>query len=143
MAARPLSHHPILFWLGIAAGAIALGFGVNALIRPAHAMSFFEIDPPTSPDGRDLFDLIVPVYGIRNVHLGLTILIAAYLRAHKMMGWGIFGFAACAVVDGVVCWRRGLGQGTHWGYAPQLFILGGLLMGVLDGKNGPKGEKKA
>ena len=129
---RPLSQHPIVYFLGLAAGAIAVGFGINVFIRPHHAISFFEIEQPSGVDGKDFFDLIIPVYGIRNIALGGTVLAAGYRKDHKLMGWNILSFAVAAVVDGIVCWRRGHGQGRHWGYAPQLAILASVLMGAFD-----------
>ena len=140
--ARPLSNHPILYYLGIAAGIIGVGFGTNAFINPINAMTFFEIDRPTSGDGQDFFNLMLPVYGARNIAIGSNILAAAYRKDFKLMGWNIFSFSLCAVVDGIVCWQRGHGQGGHWGYAPQLIILASLLMGVFDGRTPLDREKK-
>lgn len=135
-APRPLSQNPILFYLGYGTSLLAFGFGLNAFINPASALSWFELAPP-SPDngyGTDLYNLMMQPYGARNIHVGITMFASAWYRQSKILGAAILGFAGVAVVDGVACWQRGEGEWNHWCYAPQLVILGSLLLGVFDGK---------
>lgn len=133
--ARPLSQS--IFVLGWAAlvGAIATGFGINAVLRPVNAMTWFEIAPPPNGERWDeeFFQLILPVYGSRNILIGLTIILAAYNRHSQILGFLVLGFGALATVDGFACWRRGVGEWNHWGYAPQLLGLSTLVFGLWDG----------
>lgn len=136
MATRPFSQNPILFYLGYGTSLLALGFGLNAFINPASALSWFELAPP-SPDNTsatELYRLMMQPYGARNIQVGVTMLASAWYRQGKILGLSILSFAGVAIVDGVACWQRGEGEWNHWCYAPQLIILGSLLLGVLDGK---------
>ncbi|KAL4791109.1 hypothetical protein BDV19DRAFT_371223 [Aspergillus venezuelensis] len=42
----PLSQHPVLPIGAKAFSLIAIGFGINALVRPEHALTFFEWEMP-------------------------------------------------------------------------------------------------
>ena len=38
-----------------------------------------------------------------------------------------------AAVDGAACrWMVGKGEMNHWGYAPTLVLLGGVILGAFD-----------
>jgi hypothetical protein len=133
---RPLSQSPILFYLGYGTSLIALGFGLNAFISPASALSWFELPPP-SPENiaaTELYQLMMQPYGARNIHVGITMFASAWYRQSKILGLAILSFAGVAIVDGVACFQRGEGEWNHWCYAPQLIILGSLLLGAFDGK---------
>lgn len=142
---RPLSQNPILFYLGYGCSLLSIYFGINAMIRPANALSWFELHPPaaTSPldaiapgtsTGKELYNLLMPVYGSRNVQAGLVMAVAAWCRHSTILGASIVGFAGAAVVDGWACWMGGQGEWNHWCYVPQLAVLGSLLLGIADGK---------
>lgn len=61
--------------------------------------------------------------------MGLTIYAAGFLGTRKSLGWTLIATSAVAFADGAVCWSQGHGQWNHWGYAPVLAIIGGLLVG--------------
>jgi hypothetical protein len=126
----------VLFYLGYGVSAISIAFGLNAFISPSSALSWFELPPP-SPDNiaaTDLYQILMQPYGVRNIHIGMTMFASAWYRQGQILGMAILGFAGVAVVDGMTCWRRGEGEWNHWCYAPQLAILGLILMGALDRK---------
>jgi Domain of unknown function (DUF4267) len=129
---RPLSHSAPLLLAATVFGTIFLGFGINALLRPSHALTFFEVHL-TPEDLSSLITGAVIVYGIRDIFMGLAILFPAYFRARKVLGWILMAAAAVAVGDGVVCKVYvGSGEWGHWGYAPAVAGVGVVLAGVLD-----------
>ncbi|KAH7333101.1 hypothetical protein BKA65DRAFT_39760 [Rhexocercosporidium sp. MPI-PUGE-AT-0058] len=77
----PISHSPTLPFLSTLIATIFISFGLNALIRPLHALSFFELYPssttPTTHDAK-LLTALLAIYGIRNIFMGVAISIAAY-----------------------------------------------------------------
>lgn len=127
-----VSQSPALGVISQFLGAIAVGFGINAILRPAHALTFFEMDYPTLPADRKLVDYLMIVYGIRDIYMGLSIQVAAYYGAKKPLGWCLLGMTAVAFTDGLVCYLNGHGQWAHWGYAPMGIAVGALCLGVAD-----------
>lgn len=104
--------------------AIITAFGVNAFIRPEHALSMFEFDYPTSPDARQLIDYLMIIYGVRDIFIGVALLSATFSGSRKVLGWNLLGFAGAAFADGLVCKMNGHGECNHWGYGSIVAILG-------------------
>jgi hypothetical protein len=121
-----ISHSPYLRIAASAGATIAIGFGVNAILRPENALTFFEWEPPTSASAKTL------VYGVRDIFMGVVIHIAAYFGDRKALGWILIASSGVAFADGVICWNQGKGEWNHWSYAPMLVGLGSLLLGTLD-----------
>ncbi|KAK9545741.1 hypothetical protein V6Z77_009295 [Aspergillus fumigatus] len=48
-------------------GFIPISFGINAILRPEHALTFFEFEPPVAPSGRSLVDNLMIIYGVRDI----------------------------------------------------------------------------
>jgi hypothetical protein len=122
--------------LQLAAHAFATifsGFGINAILRPLHALTFFEFAPPTSPADARLVDSLMAVYGARDIFMGLAIYSAALFGTRKSLGWTLIAASGVAVADGLVCFSHGQGQWNHWGYAPMITAVGVVLLGVFDG----------
>ncbi|KAL3474073.1 hypothetical protein BJX99DRAFT_232364 [Aspergillus californicus] len=122
--------------LRIAANAFALigiGFGVNALLRPAHALTFFEWERPTTLADRQLADSLMHVYGVRDIFMGCAIYIASAYGTRQSLGLTILAFSAVAFADGLICWGWGKGEWGHWSYAPIMTAVGAALMGIFDG----------
>lgn len=119
----------ILRLLSTLFGTIFIGFGINAILRPAHALTFFELAPPSSLADRALVDSLMIVYGARDVFMGLAIYAAAYFGTRKSLGLTLIAASAVAFVDGMVCYGHGKGEWNHWGYAPVITVVGGLLLG--------------
>jgi hypothetical protein len=122
--------------LRIAANAIAtifVGFGINAILRPREALEFFEFEMPASAPDKKVVDGLMIIYGARDIFMGLAMYLAAYFGDRKSLGWILIAGSGVAFVDGAVCRAQaGKGEWNHWGYAPVLTMVGGLLLGVLD-----------
>ncbi len=116
---------------------IFTAFGVNAILRPAHALTFFELPRPSSPADARVVDSLMAVYGARDIFMGLAIYSAAFFGTNKSLGYTVIAASAVAVADGAVCYSHGQGQWGHWGYAPILTAVGAVLLGVLDGAQKP------
>lgn len=112
---------------------IFVGFGINAMLRPEHALSFFEMKSPALPADKNIVDAMMVVYGARDIFMGLAIYSAAYFGSRKSLGWTLIAASSVAFVDGIVCKSyAGLGEWGHWGYAPVITALGAVLIGLLD-----------
>ncbi len=131
----PLSHSPLLTSLSSLFATIFVAFGINAIIRPEHALSFFELYTSSSTPSETfvIINALMVVYGIRDIFMGIAMYAAAYYKQRKVLGAIAIAGAGVAWVDGAVCkWVVGKGEWGHWGYAPAVAAVGGLLMGVLD-----------
>jgi hypothetical protein len=131
-----MSQSPYISVLATVLGIIPISFGVNAILRPAHALTFFEFEPPVAPGDRSLVDSLMVVYGARDIFMGLAIYAAGFFGTRKSLGWTLVATSGVAVADGAVCWSQGHGHWNHWGYAPVLAIIGGLLVRQSDSKDG-------
>ncbi|KAL2809152.1 hypothetical protein BJX63DRAFT_406708 [Aspergillus granulosus] len=129
-----LSQNPLVHFGATASGTVAILFGINALFRPAHALSFFELDYPTTAAEQSIINNLMYVYGARDIFMGLSCYIAGCLGNNKTLGWTMLGIAGIAWADGAICWANGHGQWNHWSYAPQITIVGAMLLGVFDRK---------
>ncbi|KAJ5087820.1 hypothetical protein N7456_011436 [Penicillium angulare] len=119
---------PILSLAATAFATIMVGFGVNALVRPAHALSFFEFEPPAGAADRQMVDSLMAVYGVRDIFMGLAMYIALLFGTPKSLGWTLIITSLVAFADGAICWTHGQGQWAHWSYAPMILIVGGLTL---------------
>ena len=107
---------------------LAVGFGVNALLRPANALAFFELAMPTDEAGRQLVEALLAVYGVRDIFMGMAVYAAAYFGSNKALGWILIAGSAVAFADGAICQiYAGTGEWNHWGYAPAMTVVGALL----------------
>ncbi|GMG13117.1 unnamed protein product [Aspergillus oryzae] len=95
----PLSENTALRLAGNAFGTIILGFGINALIRPDHALTFFEWTPPTVTADRQLVNSLMYVYGVRDIYMGLSVYVASIFGTPKSLGWTLLAFSAVAALD--------------------------------------------
>ncbi|KAF9269523.1 hypothetical protein L218DRAFT_953137 [Marasmius fiardii PR-910] len=128
----PLSRSPILTVAATAFATIWVGFGINAVIRPDHALTFFEFKPPVGATDKKLVDSLMAVYGVRDIFMGAVMYVAALVGDRKTLGWTLVLGSAVAFADGLICFMaENGGEWNHWGYAPMLSIVGALLLGVL------------
>ncbi|KAK3382056.1 hypothetical protein B0T24DRAFT_644954 [Lasiosphaeria ovina] len=127
-----LSQLPFLHLAAHAFATIFTGFGVNAIFRPAHALTFFEFSPPADAVDARMVNSLMAVYGMRDIFMGLAIYAAALVGTNKSLGWTLVASSGVAFADGLVCYAYGDGQWNHWGYAPVITIVGILLLGVFD-----------
>lgn len=128
------SQTPAVWHTGAALATLFLGFGINAMLRPRAGFEIFEFEYPKAPKDQKLIDNLMIIYGIRDVFMGVSILAAYYFGAREVLGYSLIAGSVVAFVDGVA--NRavlGHGQGKHWSYAPMLTIVGGILLGAVDG----------
>ena len=129
-----LSQSSILRTVAVASATVCIAFGINAFVRPEHALTFFEWEPPTNPADKKMVDSLMAVYGARDIFMGLAIYSAAFLGTVKSLGFIMLAAGGVAFVDGFVCWTHGHGQWGHWSYAPILVAVGISLLGMFDRK---------
>ncbi|KAL3458170.1 hypothetical protein BJX64DRAFT_228031 [Aspergillus heterothallicus] len=128
----PLSQNSIVHFAATAAGTVSIGFGINAFFRPEHALSFFELDYPTTAAQQSVINNLMYVYGVRDIFMGLACYIAGLYGNSRTLGWTMLAVASVAWADGIICWANGHGQWNHWSHAPQETILGAILLGLFD-----------
>ncbi|KAJ5851628.1 uncharacterized protein N7529_011013 [Penicillium soppii] len=121
--------------LRLASSAIAttcIAFGVNAILRPDHALTFFEFRPPSAREDKLIVDSLMAIYGVRDIFMGAAILAASHLGTHSALGWILIATSGVALADGLVCWNNGQGEWNHWGYALVAAVIGSLSLGIFD-----------
>jgi hypothetical protein len=123
-----LTNSTCLFIAGSLFGTICVSFGVNGIVRPQHALTFFEFDYPSTASEQILVDRLMIVYGARDIFMGIAIYATTYYSNRKALGWILFALSAVAFVDGAVCYANGHGQWNHWGYAPIVGIVGSIFI---------------
>jgi hypothetical protein len=133
MASSKLSQSSALPIVASVFATIFAGFGINAILRPEHALTFFEMKPPALPADKNMVDALMVVYGARDIFMGLAIYSAALFGSRNSLGWILIAGSAVAFVDGIVCRSYvGIGEWNHWGYAPVITAVGGILAGFFD-----------
>jgi hypothetical protein len=134
MATPRISQSRALLFAASIFATIFVGFGINAILRPENALEFFEFQELASTADKKLLDGLMIVYGVRDIFMGLAIYSTAYFGNRKALGWILIAGSGVAFVDGLVCKTQvGKGEWNHWGYAPMLTAVGGLLIGALNG----------
>lgn len=114
-------------------GTITLGYGINAILRPYNALEPFQFNALAATADKNFVEGMMIIYGARDIFIGAAIYATAYFGTRKALGWILMSFSAVAFVDGVVCKAYvGAGEWTHWGYAPVVTAVGGVLAGFLD-----------
>lgn len=141
--ATPLSQSNGILYAAYFFGTVWIGFGINAILRPKEALEFFELKYPTltskpsasSVEQKKTIDSLSIVYGARDIYVGMSIYIVAYLASREALGWLYIAVSLQAYIDGLICLTKvGKGQWNHWGYAPILTALGAILLGIGDRK---------
>ncbi|KAF2668954.1 hypothetical protein BT63DRAFT_454934 [Microthyrium microscopicum] len=135
---RLLSHSPFLRVIAASFGAVPLGYGINAFLRPMSAMNIFFLFPSATDP---LLEPTMYLYAIRAIYMGLTVMIAAYYGHRKTMGAILIALSGISLVDGAVVRTYGgensLGEKGaenigHWIWGPPCALVGALLMGIAD-----------
>jgi hypothetical protein len=71
-------------------GTIWIAFGINALLHPFYALSFFELYLPSSSTSSfeilTLVQALMIIYGARDIVVGVAIYAAAYFGSNKALG---------------------------------------------------------
>ncbi|GAA5999147.1 DUF4267 domain-containing protein [Rhodotorula paludigena] len=104
-------------------GLIPFLFGINAMLRPAHALTFFNLPYTTSVADRAVLDGLLFIYGARDIFMGCALFATSLYNARKPTGWILLATAAVGGADGLMCKMVGTGEEwSHWGYAPVLAL---------------------
>ena len=127
-----LSNSPYLRITAKVIATIAMGFGINALLRPDNALTVFEWEAPTSPTAKKLVHNLVFLYGVRDIFMGSAIYITAHFGDRKTLGLTLIAASGVVFADGLICWNQGGGEWNHWSFVPMMVANGSLLLGVLD-----------
>lgn len=115
--------------ISLIAATITTGFGINAFLRPAHALTFFEFTLPTVSTDKKTIEALMMVYAVRDIFMGIAIWATAIYGNRKALGWIMLALGGAAFVDGYACKTfAGQGEWAHWGYAPVAAIVGTLLL---------------
>ncbi|KAK0746716.1 hypothetical protein B0T18DRAFT_412272 [Schizothecium vesticola] len=125
----PPSTSPALLYTSHAISLTFLAFGLNALLNPSSALSFYLLAPPsasTPPSDAQAVHSLLAAYGVRDIFMGLSLFSAGLFGTSKSLGLTLLAAAAVAVADGFVCQVYAGGEGVmnHWGYAPLVAMLG-------------------
>jgi hypothetical protein len=128
-----LSQSPYLInTAGVLGHLLVLG-GSGAIISPRSVTGAFGLDIPSTPEGQKLVDLLVPLYGFREVSLGLSMVAVWRYGSIKALGWTTLAVVVTALGDGWIArkQRKGL-EWVHWGLAPVALGVGAGLLGYFD-----------
>ncbi|KAB8292422.1 hypothetical protein EYC80_008150 [Monilinia laxa] len=89
-------------------GTIFIGFGINVLLRPSHALTFYRpFSLPTAAFDKALVAAFMTIYGARDIFMGLAMHAASYYRNYRTLGWILISGSGVAFVDGWVCYKAG------------------------------------
>ena len=145
MSINVTSQTPALLIAANFFATISFGFGINAIVRPANGLSFFEF--PTTKEEKaalaakqesSVVNGMMAVYGVRDIFMGVATYAAAYFSPandHRILGCMLIATSLVAFADGAICVAYKTGaQWNHWGYAPVVGGIGAVLFGVLDPK---------
>ena len=122
-----------LLYTSHAFSTIFLAFGLNALLNPTSALSFYMLTPPSptaSASDTQAVHSLLAAYGARDIFMGLSLFSAGLFGTPKSLGLTLLAASAVAVADGFVCYVYAGGEGVmnHWGYAP---VVAGVGLGML------------
>ncbi|KAI1862739.1 uncharacterized protein JN550_010076 [Neoarthrinium moseri] len=126
------SQTPAVTWAAYVFATIHVGFGINAILRPTHALTFFEFKPPADKGARDLVNSLMAVYGARDIFMGFALYATAFYGSSQALAWILFSATGVAIADGMVCYSHGKGYWSHWSHAPMFSAVGLVLLGTFD-----------
>jgi hypothetical protein len=142
---QPLSTSPKLIYAAVTMGTGFLFFGLNAILRPSNAITFFANFPSTTrttlalTSERTKLHTILTAEGIRNIYMALSIYLVAFspliptTSRPQLLGYTMVGSSIVAFFDGLGCkLHAGEGEWDHWRYGSVVLGLGLVLLGVFD-----------
>jgi len=128
-----LSQSPYLINTAGVIGHLLILGGSGAIFSPRSVIGAFGLDTPSTPEARKLVDLLVPLYGFREVSLGISMVAVWRSGDIKTLGWTTLAMAVTALGDGWVARKQRKGmEWVHWGLTPIALGLGAGLLGYLD-----------
>lgn len=128
-----LSQSPYLVNTAGVIGHLLILGGSGAIFSPRSVIGAFGLDIPSTPEAQKLVDLLIPLYGFREVSLGLSMVAVWRYGNTKTLGLTTLAVVATALGDGWVARKQKKGmEWVHWGLAPVALGLGAGLLGYLD-----------
>jgi hypothetical protein len=127
------SQSPYLINTAGTIGHLLILGGFGAIFSPRSVIGAFGLDTPSTPEGQKLVDLLIPLYGFREVSLGLSMVAVWRYGDIKTLGLTTMAVVVTALGDGWVArqQRKGM-EWVHWGLTPIALGLGAGLLGYLD-----------
>ena len=128
-----LSDSPYLSYAAGAIGHLLVIGGSYTTLSPCSVIGAFGLAAPTSPESQRLTDLLVPLYGFREVSLGLSIVSVWHYGNSKTLGLSTLAVIATLLGDGWIArkQRKGL-EWVHWSLVPVATGLAAGLLGYFD-----------
>lgn len=128
-----LSASPYLVNSAGVLGHLLVVGGSAAIFSPRSVIGAFGLDSPSTPESQKLIDLLIPLYGFREVSLGLSMVAVWRYGNIKTLGWTTMAVAITALGDGWIARKQRKGvEWVHWGLMPIAVGLGAGLLGLLD-----------
>jgi hypothetical protein len=129
----PPSDSPYLTHAAGAIGHLLVIGGSYTVLSPRSVVGAFGLAIPTSPESQRLTDLLVPLYGFREVSLGLSIVSIWHYGNSKTLGLSTLAVVATLLGDGWIArkQRKGL-EWVHWSLVPVATGLTAGLLGYFD-----------
>jgi hypothetical protein len=128
-----LSQSPYLInTAGVIGHLLVLG-GSGSILSPRSVVGAFGLETPSTPEGQKLVDLLVPLYGFREVSLGLSMVAVWRYGSVRTLGWTTLSVVVTALGDGWIARKQRKGmEWVHWGLIPVALGVGAGLLGYFD-----------
>ncbi|KAH0361345.1 hypothetical protein KCU65_g8791, partial [Aureobasidium melanogenum] len=129
----PLSNSPYLINAAGVLGHLLIAGGFAAILIPRTMIGAFGLATPTTPESQKLVDTLVPLYGFRELSMGISMVAVWRYGNIKTLGWTTMAVVVTALGDGWVARKQRKGiEWVHWGLTPIAVALGAGLLGYLD-----------
>lgn len=129
----PLSDSPYLVNSAGVLGHLLIAGGFAAIISPRSVIGAFGLTTPSTPDSQRLIDVLVPLYGFRELSMGISTVAVWRYGNIRTLGWTTMAVVATALGDGWVARKQRKGvEWVHWGLTPLFVGLGAGLLGYFD-----------
>jgi hypothetical protein len=126
----PLSDSPYLVNAAGVIGHVLILGGSITVFRPRSVVGAFGLAAPTTPESQRLTDLLVPLYGFREVSFGLSIVSSWHYGTTRTLGLATLAVTATLLGDGWIARKQDKGLGwVHWSLVPVATGLGAGLLG--------------
>jgi hypothetical protein len=117
---------------GVIGHLLVLG-GSGSILSPRSVIGAFGLDTPSTPEEQKLVDLLVPLYGFREVSLGLSMVAVWRYGSVRTLGWTTLSVVVTALGDGWIARKQRKGmEWVHWGLIPVALGVGAGLLGYFD-----------
>ncbi|CAH0045066.1 unnamed protein product [Clonostachys solani] len=114
----------------LAIGLVPGLVGINALLRPGHALSLMGFPSPPEAGGRKLSHSLVQMMASRNISMSLTTITLWFVADQETLGYLMLAQAPIALIDGFISrWQVEGMEWGHWIAVPISVGLGARLVG--------------